>query len=141
MNTVVLIGRLTKDVDLRETQDGNYMASFTLAVDRQLSKEKKSEFESKGIPTADFIRIVVWGAQARTCATYLQKGRLVAVKGRIQTGSYEKDGIRRYTTDVIAENVQFLEWGDRNDSSAPSRGTDEFGDISGFEPTDQDIPF
>lgn len=139
MNQVVLIGRLTRDVDLRETQDGTNYARFTLAVDKNLSKEKKREFESRGAATADFIPIVVWGPQARNCANYLAKGRLCAVHGRIQTGSYEKDGVKRYTTDVVANNVEFLEWGDRPKSD--SIESDSFGDISGFEPTDSDIPF
>lgn len=114
MNQVVLIGRLTKDPELRYVATtGNAMTRFTLAVDRNLSRDKKQEMEAKGQPTADFIGIVVWGKQAENCANYLAKGRLVAVNGRIQTGSYEgQDGQRRYTTDVVAQNVQFLEWGD-----------------------------
>ena len=68
--------------------------------------------ESKGQPTADFIPIVVWGKQAEHCSNYLSKGRLVAIQGSIQTGSYEKDGQRIYTTDVVAREVKFLEWGE-----------------------------
>ena len=114
MKTVVLIGRLVRDPEMRYTSgSGNAMTNFTLAVDRQLSREKKQEMEAQNQPTADFIRIVVWGKQAENCANYLAKGRLVAVNGRIQTGSYtDKEGNRRYTTDVVASNVQFLEWGD-----------------------------
>lgn len=138
MNQVVLIGRLTRDVDLRETQGGLTYARFTLAVDKQLSKEKKREMENRGENTADFINIVVWGAQAENCAKYLSKGKLVAVNGRIQTGSYEKDGVKRYTTDVVANQVQFLEWGEKSDRTQES---DSFGDISGFKPTDENIPF
>lgn len=141
MNQIVIIGRLTRDVDLRETQDGMSYARFTLAVDRNLSKDKKREFESRGVATADFIPVVVWGAQARTCANYLSKGKLVAVSGSIRTSSYEKDGQRRYSTDVNAQNVQFLEWGDKSFRRDEQDETDSFGDISGFEPTDSDIPF
>lgn len=126
MNDVSLIGRLTKDVDLRETQEGQSVARFIIAVDKQLSKEKKEEYERKNVATADFIPVVVWGSPAKACATYLQKGNLVGISGRIQTGSYEKDGEKRYTMDVVASGVQFLE--KREKSSSP-------------EGTDGEIPF
>ena len=115
MNNVVLIGRLTKDPELRYIPStGNANTRFTLAVDKQLSRDKKQEMESKGQPTADFINIGVWGKQAENCANYLAKGRLVAVQGRIQTSSFDgQDGQRKYWTEVVASNVQFLEWGDR----------------------------
>lgn len=113
LNQVIILGRLVKDPELRYIQSsGNANTRFTLAVDRNLSKDKKQEMESKGQPTADFIPVVVWGKQAEHCANYLKKGRLVAVHGSIQTGSYEKDGQRIYTTDVLAQQVQFLERGD-----------------------------
>lgn len=99
MNNVILIGRLTKDPEMAYTQSQTALCKFTIAVDRQ-SKEEK---------TADFIRIVVWGKQAENCDRYLFKGKQVAVNGRIQTGSYkDKDGKTVYTTDVIANNVEFL---------------------------------
>ena len=105
MNNVVLIGRLTRDPELRYIPESqNAVATFTLAVDRPFSKEKQ----------ADFIRITVFGKQAENCERYLAKGRLTAVQGRIQTGSYKnKEGVTVYTTDVIADRVEFLEWGDR----------------------------
>ena len=91
MNNVVLIGRLTRDPELRYIPNsGTAVSTFSLAVDKNLSRDKKAEMESKNQPTADFIRIVVWGKQAENCANYLAKGRLVAVQGRIETGSYEK---------------------------------------------------
>lgn len=141
MNSVVLIGRLTRDPDLRYLTTGMAVSRFSLAVDKDLSKEKKQEFESKGQPTADFINIVVWGKQAENCANYLVKGRLVAIQGRIQTGSYTaEDGSKRYTTDVVAERVQFLEWGDKQ-SNRQSNQQSDIG-IDGFSPTDDDdIPF
>lgn len=135
MNNVVLIGRLCGDPVLRHLPNGTATTSFTLAVDRGLSKEKKQEAEAKNQPTADFIRIVVWGKSAENCANYLVKGRLVAVQGRIQTGSYDdKDGKRVYTTDVVASNVEFLEWKDKGQANDL--------DMSGFTPVDMgDIPF
>ena len=137
MNNVVLIGRLTRDPELKYLANtGTPVATFSLAVDRELSKEKKQEMESKGQPTADFINIVVWGKQAENCANYLAKGSLVAVQGRIQTRSYEaKDGTRRYITEVVASRVEFLEWADRNHNDF---------DIPGFEPVDSsedNLPF
>ena len=103
MNKVVLIGRLTKDPDLRFTPGkGTAVCRFILAVNRR--------FKSQGQPDADFIPIVVWGKIAENTANYVSKGRLVGVSGSIHTRSYEaKDGTRRYVTEVVADEVQFLE--------------------------------
>lgn len=144
VNNVVLIGRLTRDPELRYIPNtGTPVSTFSLAVDKQVSKEKKLEMESKGQPTADFINIVVWGRQAENCANYLAKGRLTAVQGRIQSRTYDgKDGIRRYVTEVVAERVQFLEWGDDDNRSRSNNLQDDFPDIDGFEPVDdENIPF
>ena len=128
LNKVVLIGRLTKDPDLRYTQSGIAVARFTLAVDRGFKNQD-------GEKQADFIPITVWRGAAESCAKHLAKGRLVAVVGRIQTGSYEKDGQRHYTTEVVADEVRFLEWGDKQE-----QGQD---DIPGFVPyeNDEELPF
>ena len=117
MNLVMLIGRLTRDPELRYLPGtGTAVTTFTLAVDRELSREKKQELEEKGEQTADFINIIVFGKSAENCANYLEKGRLVAIQGRIQSRSWEtKDGSRRYATEVVANQVQFLEWGKDND--------------------------
>lgn len=149
MNSVNLVGRLTRDPELRYIPNsGTAVSGFTLAVDKNLSKEKKAEMESKNSPTADFLRIVVWGKQAENCANFLKKGRLVSVAGRLQSGSYEdKDGKRVYTTDVIANNVQFLEWGEKTEgsnkvSSQESPSNNDFEDV-GFNPFggNDDLPF
>ena len=143
MNNVVLIGRLTRDPELRYIPNtGTPVSTFSLAVDKQHSKDKKQEFEAKGQPTADFINIVVWGKQAENCANYLAKGRLTAVQGRIQSRTYDaKDGTRRYVTEVVAERVEFLEWGNDRNSNASDSNTDSLG-IDGFDPVDDDnIPF
>lgn len=128
INKVVLIGRLTKDPELRYTQSGIAVTRFTLAVDRGFKNQD-------GEKQADFIPITVWRGAAESCAKYLAKGRLVAVSGRIQTGSYEKDGQRHYTTDVVADEVRFLEWGNKQE-----QGQD---DIPGFVPyeNDEELPF
>ena len=107
MNSVILIGRLTRDPEVRYTPDNQMaVATFTMAIDRiqRAGKEKQT----------DFPRITVFGKQAENCERYLAKGRLVGVQGRLQTGSYKnKDGATVYTTDVVADRVEFLEWGDR----------------------------
>jgi len=151
LNIVMLIGRLTRDPELRYiASTGTPVATFTLAVGKELSREKIQEMELKGQPTADFINIVVWGRQAESCANYLRKGKLVAVNGRLQSRSYEgRDGIRRYVTEVVASRVEFLEWSNREDATFGSEFSDEGldfpgidGDIDGFGPADDDnIPF
>lgn len=130
MNKVILIGRLTKDPEVRYTGDNMAVASFTVAIDRQ-SKEKKT----------DFPRVTVFGKQAENCERFLKKGRLVGVEGSIATGSYEdKDGKKVYTTDVSASRVEFLEWGDKEDANGSDEPKSEYP--SGFqEVNDDDIPF
>lgn len=108
LNRVILIGRLTKDPELRYTPQGVAVAQFTLAVDRGFSSNREER-------EADFIPIVVWRQLAETCANYLRKGRLAAVEGRIQVRNYENnEGRRVYVTEVIADNVRFLESANRD---------------------------
>ena len=119
INRVVLVGRLTKDPELRYTPSGVAMARFTLAVNRTFSNQQ-------GEREADFINCVVWRKQAENTANYLKKGSLAGVEGRIQTGSYEgQDGKRVYTTDVVADSVQFLE--PRNSSGERNQGGQSSG--------------
>ena len=101
INRTILVGRLTKDPDLRYTPNGNPVTSFTLAVNRISKKE--------GQPDADFINIVCWNKVAENVANYLKKGSLVGVDGRIQTRNYEGQNGRVYVTEILAENVQFLD--------------------------------
>ena len=119
MNNVTLIGRLTRDPELRYISTNQTpVATFTLAVDRPFSKDKQ----------ADFIRITVFGKQAENCERYLKQGRRSAVQGRIQTGSYKnKDGATIYTTEVIADRVEFLDWGDKNETSSTAGTSSSFG--------------
>lgn len=128
INSVILIGRNVREMDLKYLQNGTAVTRFTLAVDKNLSKDKKAELESKGENTADFISITAWGKQAEFAANYLGKGKKVAVQGRIQTGSYEKDGQRIYTTDIVANNIEILEW--KNDNSDIPEG---FKSVEGQE--------
>ncbi len=131
LNRIVLIGRLTKDPELRYTPNGVAVASFTLAVDR-------SRPNLQGEREADFIPIVVWQKQAENCANYLGKGRLVAVDGRLQIRTYDgKDGQRRWVTEVIAENVRFLDKKDSGESAAQ-----DFSSIGNeVDINDEEIPF
>ena len=130
LNRVILIGRLTKDVDLRYAPNGTAVASFTLAVDR-FRKNADGEKE------ADFIPIVVWQKQAENCAEYLRKGSLAAVDGRIQVRSYtDKRGDKRYATEVVAESVRFL---DGRKSEGGQSSNREIGQEIGF--SEEDIPF
>lgn len=129
LNKVVLIGRLTKDPEIRYTSGGTAVTRFTLAANRNYTNQQ-------GEREADFIPIVVWRAQAESSAKHLSKGRLVAVSGRIQTGSYDTpEGERRYTTDVVADDVKFLEWGERKEQVEDE--TPEFSPIDG----DDELPF
>lgn len=119
LNRVILIGRLTRDPELRYTPAGVAVTQFTLAVDRPFSGQG-------GQREADFIPVVTWRQLAETCANYLRKGRLAAVEGRIQVRNYDNnEGRRVYVTEVIADNVRFLE-------SANSGSREE----GGFTPPD-----
>ncbi|EAG7211033.1 single-stranded DNA-binding protein [Listeria monocytogenes] len=112
MNRVVLVGRLTKDPDLRYTPAGAAVATFTLAVNRTFTNQQ-------GEREADFINCVVWRKPAENAANFLKKGSLAGVDGRVQTRNYEgQDGKRVYVTEIVAESVQFLE--PRNSSQGAS---------------------
>jgi single-strand DNA-binding protein len=127
MNNVTLIGRLTKDPEVRYTGESQMaVARFSIAIDRPTKGEKQT----------DFPNIVVFGKQAENCERFLTKGKLVGIEGRIQTGSYtNKNGDKVYTTDVVANRVEFLEWGDKKEKA-------DDGIPEGFSAVnDDDIPF
>lgn len=152
LNRVVLIGRLTADPELRHTNSGTAVASFTLAVDR-MRRSNSSERET------DFINIVVWSKLAETVSQYLQKGRLAAVDGRLQIRTYEnRDGQKVRVAEVVAESVRFLDRGDNGNNSkrnnnpsnqgagaqrsAPSYEDDPFADDSQtIDISSDDLPF
>jgi single-strand DNA-binding protein len=158
VNNVALIGRLTRDPELRYAAGtGMAVAQFTLAVDKGLSREKKQQYEQQNKPTADFIRIVVFGKQAEYCANYLAngKGRRVAIQGSISVSTYKTNtGETRYTTDVLANNVEIIDWGDKDDnrrSGMPQQQQKSTGSTTAFDDDfandfraiedDDDIPF
>lgn len=125
MNDVNLIGRLTRDPEVRYTQNNMAVARFSIAIDRM----------NDG---TDFPSIVAFGKTAENCEKYLSKGRQVGITGRIQTGSYEKDGRKVYTTDVVASRVEFL--GGKS-SDAESTAQESIDTPEGFEALDDDVPF
>lgn len=101
MNKVILIGRLVADPEIRYTQSGKAVASYRLAVDRPFKQDGQQE--------ADFINCVAWGKTGEFAGNHLHKGTKIAIEGRIQTGSYEKDGVKHYTTDVVVDRHEFCE--------------------------------
>ena len=133
LNTVVLIGRLTRDPELRYTPAGVAVCNFSLAVDRPFTNQR-------GERETDFVDIVVWRQQAETVSQHLQKGRLCAVQGRLQIRSFEgQDGQRRRVAEVVADTVRFLDRPKRDAGTPEERGGEaapEFGDESGG-----DVPF
>lgn len=128
MNKVILTGRLTRDIDLKYTRSNTPTASFSLAVDRGLTKEKREEAQRNNYSTADFPRIVIFGKQAENAARYLAKGSMCLIEGRIQTGSYtDKDGKTVYTTDVLAGRVEFLDsQNNAQDDAGATKGQKEY---------------
>ena len=138
MNSVQLVGRLTKDPQISYTSQTNTaVAVFILAVDRP-TKEKQT----------DFPRVKVYGKQAENVEKYVHKGSMVGISGSIETGSYEKDGNKVYFTDVIASRVEFISNGKKqaeNANKAASDANNEQHDveeqIDGFEAIDEDVPF
>lgn len=125
LNSVVLIGRLTKDPELRYTPGGKAVASMRLAVDRGTTN-------AQGEKETDFVDCVVWERQAETVSNYLQKGRLVAVQGRLQVRQYEtQEGQRREKAEVVASQVRFLDRGETQNEPRTQMGTElpaNFGD-------------
>ena len=151
MNKVVLVGRLTRDPEVRYSQGNNAtaVARYTVAVDRR--------FKRDGEPTADFIPCVVFGRSAEFAEKYFRQGMRVSVSGRIQTGSYtNKDGMKVYTTEVIVEEQEFAESKNaggnnggysapQHNNPAPSANTSDLGSADGFmnipDGIDEELPF
>lgn len=145
-NCVFLIGRLTKDPEVRYTSGSQMaVATFPVAIDRPPDKDGKKQ--------TDFPRITVFGRQAESCEKYLKKGRMVAVQGRIQTGSYKnKDGETVYTTGVVANRIEFIDWGNQQTQQEPAQNNPAQSEpaqsepvqedqIEDFEAIEDDVPF
>lgn len=117
MNSVALVGRLTKDPELKKTQSGLSYCQFTLAVDRRVSRDAQTQ------QTADFIGCVAWRQSADYLTEYGQKGSMVALEGKIQTRNYDdRDGKKVYVTEVVANNLSLISSGTKKSSSAPAAG-------------------
>jgi len=128
MNKVVLIGRLTKDVEVRYTQNNTMVASFTLAVNRRFAKEGEQQ--------ADFINIVAWSKTAEFCSKYFTKGQQIGLVGRIQTRNWEDEkGQKHYVTEVVAEEVYFA--GDKKEQQQNETYEDPFIPSA----NDDELPF
>lgn len=132
MNNVALIGRLTAEPELKHSQSGTAFTRFTIAVDRAFVKQGEER-------QADFINIIAWQKTAEFICRYFGKGNRIAITGQIRTGSYtDKDGNKRYTFEVWADNVEFCEAKKNNgDASSADSGNDEFEEI----PNAEDLPF
>lgn len=125
LNKIILIGRLTRDPELRYTAGGIPVAKLGLAVDRPFNNQK-------GEREADFIDIVIWRAQAENCAKYLGKGRLIAVEGRLQIRTYDdSQGVRRKAAEVVADNVRFLDKAREGGAAVGAAGAGASGSKSG----------
>jgi single-strand DNA-binding protein len=140
LNRVILIGRLTKDPELRYTPAGVAVAQFTLAIDRPFTNSQSKERET------DFLNIVTWNKLAETCANYLRKGRLTAVEGRIQTRNYDNsEGKKVYVTEVVADNVRFLESSNSGTSGREEMSSSDQSPTKNIRPsstrTSQQDPF
>ena len=135
MNSVILIGRLTQDPQASTLDSGHSYCRFSIAVNRRFSRNGENQ--------ADFINIITWDALAQNCVKYLVKGSQVAVQGSIQTGSYERDGVKRTTFDIRADQVEFLSRANGNgtgdgNAAKPAKDTaiDELKEVE-----DDDMPF
>ncbi len=136
MNVVVLIGRLVRDPELRYSSGDapTAICTFTVAIDRPKRRDNSGDSD------ADFIRCIAFGRQGENISRYLTKGREIGVKGRMQTGSYEKDGQRIYTTDVIVERAEFI--GSKSDADPAKREPEQMAIPEGYEAIDDsDVPF
>ncbi|SMB87695.1 single-strand binding protein [Desulfonispora thiosulfatigenes DSM 11270] len=139
MNKIILIGRLTKDPELRFTPSGKGVATFTLAVNRPFANQQ-------GEREADFIQIVVWGKPAENCANFIGKGSQVAIDGRLQVRTYDnKEGQKRWVTEVVANSVEFLDSRGKRESNRDNNENNNnqedssFGTVIDF--SEDDIPF
>jgi len=140
INRVILVGRITKDPELKSTQSNISFVNFTLAVNRQFT-------DQSGERQADFIQCIVWRKQAENLAQYITKGALLGVEGRIQTRTYEAENGTRYITEVVCDTVQFLENKSGDNSgyseqpSVSNDDSDEFYETSKQLAAEEDLPF
>lgn len=132
MNKVILTGRLTRDPEIRYTQSGKAVARMSLAVNRTFNKDQ-----------ADFFTLVAWEKQAEFCGRYLKKGSSIVVEGRIENNNYEKDGVKHYADQIVAERIEFGVGSKNQGGGGNSEREDDFGggNNSNEEDFDADVPF
>ncbi len=143
MNRVELVGRLTSDIQLRYTPGGMAIARVSIAINRQMSKEKMEMERQANKPTADFPRVVLLGKQAEFAAQYLKKGALVGIEGAVRTGTYENaSGTKIYTTEISCEKIEAYNYG-KNESLVEKSGVEkeELGGLSVDDFEMEDLPF
>ena len=138
LNCAVIMGRICNDLELRQTPSGVSVTRFTVAVDRGYTKQGEEK-------KTDFINVVAWRSSAEFVCKYFSKGSMIAIQGAIETGSYEKDGVKHYTFEIKADNVSFCE-GKKNDGQsnnspqAEPQATESVYDIV-YDDSDSDLPF
>lgn len=131
MNKVILMGRLTHDVDLRQTPSGNSVARISIAINRRTSKDKEQQ--------ADFINCEAWKQTAEFISRYFHKGSMIAICGHLKSSTWEKDGQKHYSTDVVIDEVYFTGSKNKTNNSTTSEQSDDFGDCETED--DEDCPF
>ncbi len=136
------MGRLTRDAELRYASNTEMaILRFNVAVDRRLSKEKRMEAENNNQPTADFINCIAFGKTAEVIGQYFGKGNKIAITGHIQTGSYEKDGQRIYTTDVVVDSFDFVESNSSSTKTNQENTAQDYGFNQAIPTSNSDLPF
>lgn len=131
MNIIALVGRLTADPELKHTQSGTAVSKFSIAVDRAYTKQGEEK-------QVDFINVVAWRNSAEFLCKYFSKGQRIGVQGSVRTGSYiDENGIKRYTFEVYADRLEFVERKDKGNSSSSAEQDGEYIPM----PNDEDLPF
>ena len=135
MNKVILIGRISNEIELKQAQSGTEVCNFSVAVDRNMGKDKEK--------ATDFLRCVAYGNQANFISKYFSKGRRIGLEGNIKTGSYEKDNIKHYTTDIIVDRAEFVDSkpDSSNNSTSQQSAPAQTEDVEVEIISDGDIPF
>jgi len=139
MNLVILIGHLGQEPEVKYTQDGTAVANFSIATNEKWKDKQTGEQREK----TEWHRIVVWRRLAEICGEYLSKGQLVSITGKLQTRSWEKDGVTRYVTEIVANDMKMLTRGKEKQQGPPQQGPPSQGQgrYTGPAPDDDDIPF
>lgn len=146
VNKVIVIGNLGSDPDLKHTQGGTPVCRLSVATTRTWNNQQTNERQQE----TEWHRITVWGKQAENCEKYLSKGRQVYVEGRLRTSSYDKDGVKHYSTEIVADQVQFLggkeggggaQGNGDNGGGGGNRGSGGYGGANSSDDPDDDIPF